>query len=121
VPSANNRFPPPNVIGNIFSQNASTKSCFMICSLMSCSLYFFSGVAAWLSPRLRARGPRQARSWLAGVGKRWEAFLLSPALGNPDPSLRRGNGLSASPGSPAQALAFQRQSASRPLMPGPPP
>jgi hypothetical protein len=27
VPSANNRFPPPNVIGNIFSQNASTKSC----------------------------------------------------------------------------------------------
>ena len=24
-----NRFPPPNVIGNIFSQNASTKSCFM--------------------------------------------------------------------------------------------
>ncbi len=28
VPSANNRFPPPNVIGNIFSQNASTKSCF---------------------------------------------------------------------------------------------
>src|SRR5713226_7091407 len=29
VPSANNRFPPPNVIGNIFSQNASTKSCLM--------------------------------------------------------------------------------------------
>jgi len=27
VPSANYRFPPPNVIGNIFSQNASTKSC----------------------------------------------------------------------------------------------
>ncbi len=27
VPSANNRFPPPNVIGNIFSQKASTKSC----------------------------------------------------------------------------------------------
>jgi len=25
VPSANNRFPPPNVIGYIFSQNASTK------------------------------------------------------------------------------------------------
>jgi hypothetical protein len=29
VPSANNRFPLPNVIGNIFSQNASTKSCLM--------------------------------------------------------------------------------------------
>ena len=27
VPSANNRFPPPNVIGYIISQNASTKSC----------------------------------------------------------------------------------------------
>ncbi|HEY4814529.1 MAG TPA: hypothetical protein VIH58_07615 [Chthoniobacterales bacterium] len=27
VPSANNRFPLPNVIGNIFSQSASTKSC----------------------------------------------------------------------------------------------
>src|SRR5258708_35512609 len=27
VPSANNRFPPPNVIGNSFSQKASTKSC----------------------------------------------------------------------------------------------
>ena len=26
---ANNRFPPPDVIGNIFSQNASTKSCLM--------------------------------------------------------------------------------------------
>jgi len=26
---ANNRFPAPNVIGNIFSQKASTKSCFM--------------------------------------------------------------------------------------------
>jgi hypothetical protein len=29
VPSANSRFPPPNVIGNIFSPNASTKSCSM--------------------------------------------------------------------------------------------
>jgi hypothetical protein len=26
VPLANNRFPPPNVVGNIFSQNASTDS-----------------------------------------------------------------------------------------------
>ena len=27
MPSANNSFPPPNVIGNIFIQKASTKSC----------------------------------------------------------------------------------------------
>jgi hypothetical protein len=51
---------------------------------------FFSGVAVRLSPRLRARGSRQARFWLAGVSTSAVKFGFATSRDHGDPTTLHG-------------------------------